>query len=349
MEQTRNQRSTAAKVAIVIAAVLGAPFATRHQTATAQQPSMAQDASLNNLRHPPGTETLPAGTLGNVRRVGEGKKTMLLIAGIGFGDGVWTEFMERRKTEYTMFAVTLPGFGGAKPLAMPADETKFGDTPWMRSSLQAINTLLDKERIEKVTVVAHWMVATQLALQLALDQPARVEAVILIGGALKMYFDANPATLNWAIEQRRSFSNAMGERWFKTVTRRTWDDNNFMPYDYAVNPRRGLFLWREAQAPTLPVWIRYLLEFYSTDYSASLKDLRVPVLVVHPDFDDPTFYVEDRKNYMRNSCIDSWKGAAELNNRLTFVTIPKSRLFIQYDQPEALDRAIAAFPGKAQK
>jgi hypothetical protein len=82
-EQTRKQRSTAAKIAIVIAAVLGAPVATRHQTAAARQPSMAQDASLNNLRHPPGAETLPAGTLGNVRRVGEGKKTMLLIAGIG--------------------------------------------------------------------------------------------------------------------------------------------------------------------------------------------------------------------------------------------------------------------------
>lgn len=335
--------------ALFVGAALGGPFAPRHKTAASQQPSMAQDAALNNLRHPPGAETIPAGTLGNVRRVGEGKKTMLLIAGIGFGDGVWTEFMERRKTEYTMFAVTLPGFGGTKPLAMPADETKFGDTPWMRSSLRALNALLDKERIEKVTVVAHWMVATQLALQLALDQPARVEAVILIGGALKMYYDSNPATLNWTIEQRRSFANAMGERWFKTVTRRTWDDNNFMSYDYAVNPRRGLFLWREAQAPTLPVWIRYLLEFYSTDYTASLKDLRVPVLVAQPGFDDPAFYVEAGKNYMRNSCIDSWKGAAELNQRLAFVTIPKSRLFIQYDQPEALDRAIAAFLSNAQR
>ncbi|HMV87096.1 MAG TPA: alpha/beta hydrolase [Blastocatellia bacterium] len=327
---------------------LSAPFAPRHKTAATQQPSMAQDAALNNLRHPPGTETTPAGTLGNVRRVGEGKKTMLLIAGIGFGDGIWTEFMERRKIEYTMFAVTLPGFGGTKPSAMPADETKFGDTPWMRSSLQAINALLDKERIQKVTVVAHWMVATQLALQLALDQPTRVESVILIGGVLKMYYDSNPATQTWTIEQRRSFANAMGERWFKTVTRRTWDDNNFMSYDYAVNPRRGLFLWREAQAPTLPVWIRYLLEFYATDYTAGLKDLQVPVLVAQPGFDDPAFYVETGKNYMRNSCIDSWKGAAELSNRLEFVTIPKSRLFIQHDQPEALDRAIAAFWAKHQ-
>lgn len=334
---------------LLVGATVGAPSEPRHKTAATQQPSMAQDATLNNLRHPPGTETSPAGTLGNVRRVGEGKKAMLLIAGIGFGDSIWSEFMERRKTEYTMFAVTLPGFGGTKPLAMPTDETKFGDTPWLRSSLQAIKALLDKESIEKVTVVAHWMVATQLALQLALDQPARVEAVLLIGGVLKMYYDSNPATMNWTIEQRRSFANAMGERWFKTVTRRTWDDNNFMSYDYAVNPRRGLYLWREAQTPTLPVWIRYLLEFYATDYTTSLKELRVPVLIAQPGFDDPAFYVEEGKNYMRSSCVDSWNGAAELSNRLEFVTIPQSRLFIQYDQPAALDRAIAAFLNKAAK
>ncbi len=314
-----------------------------------QTPSMAQDPSLNNLRHPPGTETVAVGTLGQVRRFGEGRKTMLLIPGIGFGDGVWSEFMERHKTEYTMFAITLPGFGGTKPLAMPADESKFAGAPWIRSALQAINALLDREHIEKVTIVAHWALATQIGLRVALDQPDRVEAVVVIGGVLKMYYEINPATMTWTLEQRRNFADAMGDRWFKTVTRRTWDDNNFMSYDYAVNPRRGLYLWREAQAPTLPVWIRYLLEFYALDLSADLKDLRVPVLVAQPGLDDPAFYVEPGRNYMRNSCIDSWKGAAELSSRLEFVTIPKSRLFIMYDQPEALDRAITAFLGKLQK
>ena len=314
-----------------------------------QTPSMAQDPASNNLRHPPGTETVAVGTLGHVRRFGEGRKTMLLIPGIGFGDGVWTEFMERHKTGYTMFAITLPGFGGTKPLAMPADESKFADTPWIRSALQAINALLDKEHIEKVTIVAHWALATQIALRLALDQPDRVEAVVIIGGVLKMYYEINPATMTWTLEQRRNFADAMGDRWFKTVTRRTWDDNNFMSYDYAVNPRRGLYLWREAQAPTLQVWIRYLLEFYALDLSANLKDLRVPVLVAQPGFDDQAFYVEPGRNYMRNFCIDSWKGAAEMSSRLEFVTIPKSRLFIQYDQPEALDQAIAGFLAKLQK
>lgn len=331
---------------LIVALAVGLSLCTFSADILAQKRLMEQDPALNNLRHPPGTETVPNNTLGRVSRFGEGKQTMLLIAGMGFGNDVWTEFMERHRTEYTMFAITLPGFGGTKPLAMPAEEGKFADTPWLQSSLQAIEEMVNKGDMRRVVVVAHWAVATQIALQMALEQPDRIEAVVIIGGPLKMYYESNPETMTWTIEQRQKFVNTIAERWFKTVTRQTWDDNNYMSYDYAVNPRRGLFLWREAQSPSLPVWIRYLLEFYATDPSTRLKSLKVPVLVVQPGFDDPEYYVEPGKNYMRNTCIDSWKGAADLSKQLEFVTIPKSRLFIQFDQPEALDRAISAFLGK---
>jgi pimeloyl-ACP methyl ester carboxylesterase len=309
----------------------------------AQARSMAQDSTLDNLRHPPGVETVPFGTLGDVRKAGNGRRAMLLIPGIGFGGDIWTEFMERQRAAYTMYAITLPGFGGTAPLAMPPDPSRFADAPWIRSALAAMETLLDRERLDRVTIVAHWALATQLALRLALDHPDRVEAVVLIGGVLKSYYDGVPGMMEWTAEQRARYTDALGQRWFQTVTRRTWDDNNFMSYDYAVNPRRGLFLWREAQAPPLSVWVRYLLEFYSIDLTARLRELRVPTLVVQPGFDDPGFYVEEGRNYMRNLCHDSWKGAMESSDRLEFVTIPRSRLFIMYDQPDALNQAVEQF------
>lgn len=308
-----------------------------------QEPSMAQDPTLDNLKLPPGTEPATPGTLGAVRRLGEGKRAMLLISGLGFGDGIWTEFMERHRAEYTMYAITLPGFGGTKPLPMPPAGTSYRDTPWTRSSVRAIEALLDKESIRRATIVAHWALSTQIALRLALDHPDRVEAVVLIAGPLRSYYEQFPEMKSWTLEERGHNADSMAEHWFKTVTRHTWDDNNFMSYDYAVNPRRGLFLWREAQAPMLPVWIRYLLEFYSIDPSAELPKLEVPTLVVQPGFDDPAFYVEEGKNYMRNLCLDSWRDAAKLNGRLQFVTIPRSRLFVMYDQPEMLDRVLATF------
>jgi pimeloyl-ACP methyl ester carboxylesterase len=309
----------------------------------AQSRSLAQDSTLNNLRHPPGTETAAWRTLGNVRKLGDGPRAMLLIPGLGFGDDVWTEFMERHRGEYTMYAVTLPGFGGTPALAMPAEGSPFAEMPWTRSALTAIEALLDRERIGRVTVVAHWALATQMALKLAFDHPERVEAVVIVGGPLKSYYENTPGMMEWTPQQRARYVEGLGQRWFRTVSRRTWDDNNFMSYDYAINPRRGLFLWREAATPTLPVWIRYLLEFYSFDQTAELKNLRVPTLVVQPGFDDPAFHVEPGWNYMRNLCLDSWRGAAGATDRLEFVTIPQSRLFIMYDQPEELDRVVTEF------
>jgi hypothetical protein len=52
---------------------LRAPVAVSGQTR-----SMAQDSTLNNLEHPAGTHTAPYGTLGNVRKVGEGGRVLLL-------------------------------------------------------------------------------------------------------------------------------------------------------------------------------------------------------------------------------------------------------------------------------
>lgn len=312
--------------------------------ATSQTRSMKQDPALNNLRLPEGTKTVPDGTLGKVTKIGTGPKKVLLIPGLGFGAEIWDEFADRFKTRFTMYAVTLPGFGDTPPLAMPPESTNYAETTWTRSAVSAIGKLIEQERLDRVTIIAHWALATQISLRLAIDHPDRIGSVILIGGPLKVNFENSPTDmLKWTAEERAKFIEGLGARWFKTVTRDTWDDNNFMTYDYAVNPRRALFLWRAAQKPLLQVWIRYLLEFYSIDPFPDLKDLKVPTLVVQPAFDDPGYYVELNRNYMRDFCIDSWSGAKGQSDKLEFVTISGSRLFVMYDRPDDLDKTITGF------
>ncbi|MFN8062754.1 MAG: alpha/beta hydrolase [Vicinamibacterales bacterium] len=309
----------------------------------AQSRSMAQDATANNLRHAPGTTTTAPPSLGHITKSGAGPRKVLLLPGLGFADDVWAEFMERHKADATMVAVTFPGFGGTSPMPMPPDGTPYASLTWTQAIVRGLEALLVSEGFTRVTIVAHWALASQVAMQLSLDHPDRVDAVILIGGPLKVYYEGAKNMLEWTAAQRAQFVEGMASGWFKTVTRRTWDDNNFMSYDYAVNPRRGLFLWREAQEPSLPVWIRYLLEFYSIDLSVRLKDLARPMLVVRPGFDDAQFYVEPDRNYMRNLCLDSWRGAEAVNERIEFVTVPQSRLFVMFDQPEVLDRIVGDF------
>jgi pimeloyl-ACP methyl ester carboxylesterase len=312
-------------------------------TGLAQTRSMAQDPTLNNLRHAPGTATTAPDTLGRVRKIGSGPRTLILIPGLGFGDTVWSEFMDRRAESYTMYAVTLPGFGDTPPWPMPGEGGSYAERPWMNSAVTAIERLMDAEKLPRVTLVAHWAFATQVALRLALDHPDRVEAVILAGGVLRSYFSFVPGMADWNLKQRAGYADGMAQKWFKTVTRTTWDDNNFMPYDYAVHPLRALFLWRQAQSPSLPVWIRYLLEFYGLDLAADLAALRVPTLVVQPGFDDGGFVVDGGRDYMRDFLVGSWHGAPASEPPVEFVTVPRSRLFVMYDQPEQFDAIVERF------
>jgi pimeloyl-ACP methyl ester carboxylesterase len=316
--------------------------------AHAQTRSMTQDPALNNLRHDPGVVTAAPDALGGTVKVGTGPRAVILIPGLGFGGGIWTEFMERHAADYTMFAVTLPGFGGTNPWPLPADTSSFAARPWFDNAVKAITALMDRERLTRVTLVAHWAFATQVALRLALDQPDRIDGVILAGGPLKSYFSGVPNMHAWTAAQRVAYADGMAQKWFRTVTRRTWDDNNFMTYDYAIHPLRALFLWREAQTPTLPVWIRYLLEFYSIDLSPELGALRVPVLVIQPGFDDGGFFI-DQRDYMRDFCLGSWEGAAGRSSRLQFAIVPRSRLFVMLDAPQAFDGLVRTFIGQLRR
>jgi pimeloyl-ACP methyl ester carboxylesterase len=314
--------------------------------ALAQPRSMRQDSTINNLEHAAGTVLSAPGTLGRVRTVGTGARHMILIAGMGFGDGTWEEFMQPYRESHTMYAVTLPGFGGTSPLPMPTGPTRYSATPWIRSAVTAVQGLMEREGLQRVTLVAQWAIATQVALRVALESPQLVERVLLVSGAPREFFVQTPAMINRTLDQRKQQADAMAQRWFKTVTRTTWDDNNFMSYDYAINPRRGLALWREAATPSVPVWVQYLLEFYASDITRDLGALQVPVLALLPGFDDAQVYVDDPKNnYMKSLAIDAWQGVAERTPNLRLKTIPQSRLFPQYDQPAALHQAAREFFG----
>ena len=96
----------------------------------------------------------------------------------------------------------------------------------------------------------------------------------------------------------------MARAWFKTVTRATWDDNNFLPGDYSSNPIVGLRLWREAARPPLHVWVRYLNEFYAQDATLQVEGLRVPTLLLKPGLEG--LWHEPGANYVSAYLDRSW-------------------------------------------
>jgi pimeloyl-ACP methyl ester carboxylesterase len=307
----------------------------------AQTRTLVQDSTVNNLVAAPGAPVTPPGRLGAVERVGTGRTHVVLIPGAGFGGAVYRPFADSMAAAFdvTVHLITLPGFGGTAPWALPA--TPYRDATWMRASEAAIVRYLDSLRIATASVIGHWIVGSQIALRLGLDHPQRVDRVVLLAGVAESYYKVGPDTRPWTLEQRASFADAMGTRWFRTVTYATWHDNNFMPYDYAVQPLRGMLLWRRASEPAVSTWVRYLLEFYATDVTIELPRLRVPVVRVEPALDDPGVFVDGQNTYLRDLLHESWSIADSLAPSIRRVVVSGARTFVMYDQPAEVMRILA--------
>jgi pimeloyl-ACP methyl ester carboxylesterase len=304
---------------------------------------MEQDSTLNNLVDPPGYQTARPGTLGAVVHRGNGTQAMILIPGLGFGGEVFREFMEAFDEKYRMYVVTLPGFGGTPAPPCPGEGTSFGEQTWTNGALGAIEKLIKDEGLQNPIIVGHWLTGTQLALRLAMKHPDHVKAVVILSGSTRMIVsDQRYAPYYSTPEKRVAAVDAfLAPRWFKTVTRETWDDNNFLPGDYAVNDVQGLRLWRTAASPRLHVWVRYLCEFNAQDISPEMSKVTVPTLILKPGLDgvarDPD------RSYMDNYCNKSWDGSVENNPKITVKTIPNSRVCLWFDQPEEVNKAVVGF------
>jgi pimeloyl-ACP methyl ester carboxylesterase len=295
------------------------------------------------LVDPPGYKTAVLGTLGGVKESGQGTQAMILIPGLGFGGDEFDELMARWGTKFRMYTVTLPGFGGTAAPPSPAESVSFGDQTWTNGALRAIENLIEKEHIKRPIIVGHWLTGTQLALRLAINHPGDVRAVIIMAGSARFVAtDTARMPRDMPLDRRvAGIDKYIAPRWFKTVTRATWDDNNFLPADYAINPVRGLRLWREAAEPPLHVWVRYLCEFHAQDIVLELDRLTVPTLVVNPGLEG--IYHDPGSNYMQAFTHSSWDGATDRNPKIKFVTLPDSRACLWFDQPEKLDAIVEDF------
>ena len=331
---------TAARIAIAIAPLVvgastgAAPIENPHQHKRSDQ-----DPALNNLVHADGYQTAPLGTLGRVEKVGDGPRHMILIAGAGFGGDVFDGFMSARRHDFTMHAVTLPGFDGTPAPPMPETGTSYAEQTWTNAAVDALLRLIRDEGLEEPVVVAHWYATTQIAMRLAADHPNAVGSLVIISGIARYGLSIPEGT---PPEARVRATDQIAETWFKTVTRDTWDDNNFLPGDYAIHPVRALQLWREAADAPLPVWVRYLCESWACDVTSLFERIEVPTLVLIPGFDDGFVYGASR-SYMHDFCQNSWDGAPEANELITVQMIEDTRVFMMDDQPERLDEAIDAF------
>ena len=309
------------------------------------QRSMEQDPSLNNLVHDPDYITDPSPSLGSYRQFGNGPTDMILIAGMGFDESIFDDFMQDNEDRYTMYAVTLAGFGNTAAPEMPAeDESGYSRMAWHNIAVTDIVNLIDKEGLDRPVIAGHFLGGVQIAFELAKNHEDKISGIVLLGGEPYRYFESqtDPGRGLNPLERAIAIDRYMAPQWFKTVTKKTWDDNMYLPEQYAKNESIAKDLWDMSASAPLPVMVRYLCEFFASDITQYVAEIKTPALVLLPTFNEVILNDPDN-SYVKSFFLDSWEVVKEKNPGILFKTINDSRLFMWKDQPETTAKAIQEF------
>ncbi len=314
-----------------------------------------QDSTIDNMVHPDAYTTCRLGELGGVHKGGIGKQSMILIPGWGFDASVFDGFMKANEKNYRMYAITPAGFGGTAAPPMPDTSLEYSEATWTNGIVTGILDLIEKEKLEKPVIVGHFNTGSTAALILALKHPDRISKAVVISGAPYRYIRPRTDTA-WGREaqvttdQRNKFIKSASIPWFKTVTRKTWDNGNYRPNEYSIDSARGKDFFERSAGVPLPVMIRYLLENNAYDASAGFTGLRVPLLVLIPSFSEEFFreqYVSLNKRatheWVKYLFQDVWNSSRGASPLLQFRTIPQTRYFMWYDNPDTVYSSIRTF------
>ena len=300
----------------------------------------------------PGGST-PLGNLGAVEKRGRGPIPMILIADIRTDWSIYRSFMDRNAERYTMYAVTLPGYGGAP--APPRPETlDLKTTPWWDGAEKGVISLIEKNRLNKPVVVG-MATSSFLATRLAVNHPDKIRAAVVIDGNVYSAFRslANPdypATLEerpdvlmkqpGAIGMISEFLPAlMPSRESAEARIKALPPAQLTQFSAGVRDiERARALAIDAAALSDPRAYRYNVELFASDLTGALKNLKVPLLAIPAIHDDnspgqggpaPSQWYEAKMKYPAIP--------------LTVAPFENTRAYITEEAPQELDRAIESF------
>ncbi|WP_298759654.1 alpha/beta hydrolase [uncultured Psychroserpens sp.] len=300
--------------------------------------SKVQDSTLNNLILPNNYLTTKLGMLGDVKKTGTGDEDVILLAGWGFGANIFDDFVSKNSNKYTMYAVTFPGFSETKPYPIPKTGTSYGKQIWTSAIVDGVINLIANEKLEKPTIIGHFITGTQVAFRIGLHYPNLIEKIIIVGGSAKSGSTDYPKEPT--LEERIKVNDTYyAPKWFKTVTKKTWDTGNYPPEIFSREKVLAQQLWDMAAKVPMQIMIHYILEYYASDISLEFKNIKVPTLLLIPSFNEEIY---KKYNYLKPSFVDCWKGADE-NKLITTEIVPRSNVFIMNDQPDLFSSLVSKF------
>ena len=304
-----------------------------------------QDSFLktNNLVLPPGYPVSEWAAIPSFTKSGSGKRDLILIPGLGFDASVFDDFIKKNKNNFTIYAITIPGFGNTTAPAMPVTDSSYGLQYWNRGVEAGIVKLIQKEKLNQPLVAGYFVQGTQLALRLGIDHPGLVSGIIVMGGPAKFILIQQGIPKEYPLKNSIDYIDRFtAPQWFKSISRKDFDNGNYMPEIYSLDKKKGTVLWNQVASVPLPVMIRYLLEFFASDISLELDKIQCPVLVLRPSF-NPAVLQNPVNNYVLPQFVHIWDRATKMNSLIRVIDIPGSATSVWKDNPSLTNREISDF------
>lgn len=308
-----------------------------------QTPVATGNSAVNNLVMPQGYVPGVYEAIPQYVKKGTGARTLILIPGWGFDASVFEDFMVENRKNYTMYAITIPGYGNTSAPPLPDSGTSYGNQYWNNGVLLGIRALIVREKLRKPVIVGHSTQGTQLALRMAIAYPEMVSGVIVLGGHAKFIYVSGgnpqeyplPKTIDYVDKYTAPF-------WFKTISRQRFDEGNFLPEIYSLDTLRAQQLWKMAASVPLPVMVQYICEFFASDIKTEIHRIKCPVLVLRSTFNSAILNAPIN-NYVKPQFIDAWTGVSLINPLVKVVDIMSAATFVWKDNPKEVYRLISEF------
>lgn len=259
-------------------------------------------------------------------RMGRGPIPMVLIPGVGGDWTVWRAFMDRNKDRYTMYALTLPGFGGSEPPPANPDDD-FSNLPYLRNAVKAIVQFIDETGLEKPVLVGHGM-GGHLAIWIGARYPDKTRAIVSVDGPTLVPLGLPEADDDRGLRREhievnmfRPLTMDSDADWFERMERTA--------NDHVTDGARAQQIRRMYLSCYRGVYVMAQFEFLMSDLREPLAHMQVPTLVLAPcppDAAGGPAFVSER-----------WIKTLGDPANTTFLVVRDSRHFVMDDMPETLD------------
>ncbi len=272
---------------------------------------------------PAPTTSFEAGSV-HVDQYGSGSPALVLIPGLTDSGAVWATTVARYQATHTIYVLTLPGFGGRKPIAAPMLDTVASD----------IAAFLP--RANKPVLIGHSL-GGFLAIKLAEADSDLIRGAIAIDG-LPVFDGFDKLTP----QTRAAIAARVGGR-LAQQTQSQFESAEREQVSYMTMPANVNTAMTFSQGANMAATATYLQEMLAADLRPDLSKVTVPLLEIGP-FDatiDPQAPYNPLTTLQQKQAYYQSLFAGDPTAKV--VIIDNSRHFIMLDQPEKLFAAIDNF------